>query len=52
MAAAVLFDIDGVLAVSWEPLPGAVRRVQGSGRPIGLVTVSAGGCVGHDAFFA
>lgn len=41
MVAAVLLDIDGVLAVSWEPLPGAaeaVRRVQGSGRPLALVT--------------
>jgi HAD superfamily hydrolase (TIGR01458 family) len=41
MAAGVLFDIDGVLAVSWRPLPGAaeaVARTRASGRPVALVT--------------
>lgn len=38
---AVLIDIDGVLTVSWEPLPGAVaamERLRASGRPLALVT--------------
>lgn len=38
---AVLMDIDGVLAVSWRPLPGAadaVRAVREAGYPIALVT--------------
>lgn len=39
--AAVLFDIDGVLAVSWEPIDGAaeaVRAVRGAGIPVRFVT--------------
>ncbi|GAA2664806.1 HAD-IIA family hydrolase [Streptomyces vastus] len=38
---AVLIDIDGVLTVSWEPLPGAVealRRIRESGLGVALVT--------------
>ncbi|TGA85521.1 HAD-IIA family hydrolase [Streptomyces sp. MZ04] len=38
---AVLIDIDGVLAVSWEPLPGAVaamERLRAAGLPLALVT--------------
>jgi HAD superfamily hydrolase (TIGR01458 family) len=38
---AVLIDIDGVLTVSWQPLPGAVaalRRLRGDGYPVALVT--------------
>ncbi|GAA3201944.1 HAD-IIA family hydrolase [Actinocorallia longicatena] len=38
---AVLLDIDGVLTVSWEPLPGAVeavRELRRSGRPFALLT--------------
>ena len=38
---AVLIDIDGVLTVSWEPLPGAVaalRRIRASGLGVALVT--------------
>lgn len=37
----VLFDIDGVLTVSWEPLPGAaeaVAAVRAAGLPMRLVT--------------
>ena len=38
---ALLLDIDGVLAVSWEPLPGAVaamRRLREEGIPFRLIT--------------
>src|SRR5690348_15744758 len=38
---AVLIDIDGVLTVSWRPLPGAVaalRRLRAAGPPLALVT--------------
>lgn len=38
---AVLIDIDGVLTVSWEPLPGTVRameRLRADGVPLALVT--------------
>jgi HAD superfamily hydrolase (TIGR01458 family) len=38
---AVLIDIDGVLTVSWRPLPGAVaalRRLRAAGLPLALVT--------------
>ncbi|MFE5242025.1 MULTISPECIES: HAD-IIA family hydrolase [unclassified Streptomyces] len=38
---AVLIDIDGVLTVSWEPLPGAVEameRLRATGVPLALVT--------------
>ncbi|WP_435227229.1 HAD-IIA family hydrolase [Streptomyces sp. Tue6028] len=38
---AVLIDIDGVLTVSWQPLPGAVgalRRIRDAGLPVALVT--------------
>ena len=38
---AVLIDIDGVLTVSWRPLPGAVaalRRLRSAGLPLALVT--------------
>lgn len=38
---AVLIDIDGVLTVSWRPLPGAVealREIRGSGLAVALVT--------------
>lgn len=38
---AVLIDIDGVLTVSWKPLPGAVaalRRVRDAGLAFALVT--------------
>lgn len=38
---AVLIDIDGVLTVSWEPLPGAVealREIRGAGLGVALVT--------------
>ncbi|MGW6158831.1 HAD-IIA family hydrolase [Streptomyces sp. NPDC055144] len=38
---AVLIDIDGVLTVSWEPLPGAVEameRLRAVGLPLALVT--------------
>jgi HAD superfamily hydrolase (TIGR01458 family) len=37
----VLLDIDGVLAVSWEPLPGAIETVgwlRSNGVPFGLIT--------------
>jgi len=37
----VLIDIDGVLTVSWEPLPGAVaalRHLRAAGLPVALVT--------------
>ncbi|MFD3496904.1 HAD-IIA family hydrolase [Streptomyces sp. NPDC058676] len=40
-ARAVLIDIDGVLTVSWQPLPGAVealREVREAGLPVALVT--------------
>ncbi|MGW0734932.1 HAD-IIA family hydrolase [Streptomyces sp. NPDC002851] len=40
-ARAVLIDIDGVLTVSWEPLPGAVtalQRLRAAGLPYALVT--------------
>ena len=38
---AVLIDIDGVLTVSWEPLPGtvaALHRLRAAGVPLALVT--------------
>ena len=38
---AVLIDIDGVLTVSWQPLPGAVealRRLRDMRLPLALVT--------------
>nr|WP_199830712.1 HAD-IIA family hydrolase [Streptomyces sp. MMG1533] len=38
---AVLIDIDGVLTVSWRPLPGAVealREIRQAGLPVALVT--------------
>ena len=38
---AVLIDIDGVLTVSWQPLPGtvaALARLRGQGYPVALVT--------------
>ncbi|MFF4962858.1 TIGR01458 family HAD-type hydrolase [Streptomyces sp. NPDC001222] len=38
---AVLIDIDGVLTVSWQPLPGAVealRQIRASGLAVALVT--------------
>ncbi len=38
---AVLIDIDGVLTVSWRPLPGAVvalQRLRAAGLPLALVT--------------
>ena len=38
---AVLIDIDGVLTLSWKPLPGAVaalRRLRAAGVPLALVT--------------
>lgn len=38
---AVLIDIDGVLTVSWQPLPGAVaalRQLRAAGLPVALVT--------------
>ncbi|GGT31710.1 TIGR01458 family HAD-type hydrolase [Streptomyces chromofuscus] len=38
---AVLIDIDGVLTVSWRPLPGAVealREIRDAGLPVALVT--------------
>jgi HAD superfamily hydrolase (TIGR01458 family) len=38
---AVLIDIDGVLTVSWQPLPGAVealREIRAAGRSFALVT--------------
>ncbi|MFD5573425.1 HAD-IIA family hydrolase [Streptomyces cadmiisoli] len=38
---AVLIDIDGVLTVSWQPLPGtveALRRIRDAGLPVALVT--------------
>ncbi|TQE14792.1 HAD-IIA family hydrolase [Streptomyces ipomoeae] len=38
---AVLIDIDGVLTVSWQPLPGAVealREIRGAGMAVALVT--------------
>jgi HAD superfamily hydrolase (TIGR01458 family) len=41
MAKNLLLDIDGVLTVSWRPLPGAVetlRWLRGQGIPFGLVT--------------
>ena len=37
----LLLDMDGVLTVSWEPLPGAVdavQRLRGAGLPLRLVT--------------
>ena len=37
----VLIDIDGVLTVSWQPLPGAVaalRQLRAAGLPLALVT--------------
>ncbi|WP_406864376.1 TIGR01458 family HAD-type hydrolase [Streptomyces sp. HUAS MG47] len=37
----ILIDIDGVLTVSWEPLPGAVEAMtalRDAGRPLALVT--------------
>lgn len=40
-ARALLIDLDGVLTVSWEPLPGAVtamERVRAAGVPFALVT--------------
>lgn len=38
MVDAVLIDIDGVLTVSWEPLPGAVDALRGLSMPYTLVT--------------
>ena len=38
MVAAVLIDIDGVLTVSWEPLPGAVDALGRLDLPFALVT--------------
>ena len=38
---AVLIDIDGVLTISWRPLPGAVAALQqlrAAGLPLALVT--------------
>lgn len=38
---AVLIDIDGVLTVSWKPLPGtvaAMERLREAGLPLALVT--------------
>jgi hypothetical protein len=38
---AVLIDIDGVLTISWKPLPGAVealQRLRAAGFPLALVT--------------
>ena len=38
---AALIDIDGVLTVSWQPLPGAVaamRQLRAAGLPLALVT--------------
>ncbi len=38
---ALLLDMDGVLAVSWEPLPGAVeavRRLRAAGLPLHVIT--------------
>jgi ribonucleotide monophosphatase NagD (HAD superfamily) len=38
---AVLIDIDGILTVSWQPLPGAVatlRQLRAAGLPLALVT--------------
>jgi HAD superfamily hydrolase (TIGR01458 family) len=38
---AVLIDIDGVLTVSWKPLPGvvaALRQLRADGYPVGLIT--------------
>lgn len=37
----LLLDMDGVLTVSWDPLPGAadaVRRVRGAGLPLRIIT--------------
>ena len=37
----MLIDIDGVLTVSWQPLPGAVaalRWLRAAGLPLALVT--------------
>jgi HAD superfamily hydrolase (TIGR01458 family) len=39
--AGLLLDIDGVLATSWEPLPGAIEamtRIRGAGLPFRLIT--------------
>ncbi|HEX7995455.1 MAG TPA: HAD-IIA family hydrolase [Streptosporangiaceae bacterium] len=41
MELAVLIDIDGVLTVSWQPLPGALaalRQLRADGYPLALVT--------------
>jgi HAD superfamily hydrolase (TIGR01458 family) len=38
MAGAVLIDIDGVLTVSWRPLPGAVETLDRLNLPFALVT--------------
>jgi HAD superfamily hydrolase (TIGR01458 family) len=41
----VLLDMDGVLTVSWEPLPGAVTafaRLQAAGLPLRIVTNTTG----------
>ena len=41
----LLLDMDGVLTVSWEPLPGAVaafERLRGAGLPIRLLTNTTG----------
>jgi ribonucleotide monophosphatase NagD (HAD superfamily) len=42
--AGVLIDIDGVLTVSWQPLPGAVaalRQLRAAALPLALVTNTA-----------
>jgi ribonucleotide monophosphatase NagD (HAD superfamily) len=38
MAGAVLIDIDGVLTMSWRPLPGAVEALGRIDLPFALVT--------------